>query len=109
MHTKEYRSLVRQLASENDIRIGKSWTDYVDGKCLNRHGDQRIVTMEIFGEITDMENFWQELVVDCALRSDNRPRLTGTGYLKFNASITPEYGIWSDAALEGLTSKGNLL
>ena len=104
MHTKEYRSLVRQLASENDIRIGKSWTDYVDGKCLNRHGDQRIVTMEIFGEITDMENFWQELVVDCALRSDNRPRLTGTGYLKFYADITPQYGVWSEAALEGLTS-----
>ena len=104
MHTKEYRSLVRELASENDIRIGKSWTDYVDGMCLNRHGDQRVVTMEIFGEMTDMENFWEELKVNCALRSGNYPRLTGTGYLKFNASITPEYGVWSDAALEGLTS-----
>ena len=104
MHTKEYRSLVRELAKENDIRVGKSWTDYVDGMCLNRHGDQRVVTMEIFGEMENMCNFWEELKVYCALRSGNRPRLTGTGYLKFNANIEPEYGIWSDAALEGLTS-----
>ena len=104
MHTKEYRRLVRELASENDIRIGKSWTDYVDGMCLNRHGDQRVVTMEIFGEMTDLENFWEELKVYCALRSGGRPRLTPTGYLKFNADIPPEYGIWSEAALEGLTS-----
>ena len=104
MHTKEYRSLVRELAKENDIRVGKSWTDYVDGMCLNRHGDQRVVTMEIFGEMENMCNFWEELKVYCALRSGNRPRLTGTGYLKFNANIKPQYGIWSDAALEGLTS-----
>ena len=87
MHTKEYRSLVRELAAENDIRIGKSWTDYVDGMCLNRHGDQRVVTMEIFGEMDNMENFWEELKVYCALRSGGRPRLTATGYLKFNANI----------------------
>lgn len=104
MHTKEYRSLVRELAAENDIRVGKSWTDYVDGMCLNRHGDQRVVTMEIFGEMDNMENFWEELKVYCALRSGGRPRLTATGYLKFNADITPEYGVWSEAALEGLTS-----
>ena len=104
MHTKEYRSLVRELAAENDIRIGKSWTDYVDGMCLNRHGDQRVVTMEIFGEMDNMENFWEELKVYCALRSGGRPRLTATGYLKFNANIAPEYGIWSEAAQEGLTS-----
>ena len=107
MHTKEYRRLVRELAKQNNIRIGKSWTDYLCGMTsgmFNRHGDQRVVTMEIFGEMTDMENFWEELKVYCALRSGNYPRLTGTGYLKFNASITPEYGIWSDAALEGLTS-----
>ena len=104
MHTKEYRSLVRELAAENDIRIGKSWTDYVDGMCLNRHGDQRVVTMEIFGEMDNLENFWEELKVYCALRSGGRPRLTATGYLKFNANIAPEYGIWSEAALEGLTS-----
>ena len=59
MHTKEYRRLVRELAAENDIRIGKSWTDYVDGMCLNRHGDQRVVTMEIFGEMDNLENFWE--------------------------------------------------
>ena len=104
MHTKEYRRLVRELAAENDIRIGKSWTDDVDGMCLNRHGDQRVVTMEIFGEMDNLENFWEELKVYCALRSGGRPRLTATGYLKFNADITPEYGIWSEAALEGLTS-----
>ena len=104
MHTKEYRSLVRELAAENDIRVGKSWTDYVDGMCLNRHGDQRVVTMEIFGEMDNMENFWEELKVYCALRSGGRPRLTATGYLKFNANIAPEYGIWSEAAQEGLTS-----
>ena len=107
MHTKEYRTLVRELAEQNNIRIGKSWTDYLCGMTsgmFNRHGDQRVVTMEIFGEMTDMENFWEELKVYCALRSGNYPRLTGTGYLKFNANITPEYGIWSDAALEGLTS-----
>ena len=107
MHTKEYRRLVRELAKENDIRIGKSWTDYVCGMTsgmFNRHGDQRVVTMEIFGELRDMEKFWQALSVDCALMAGKYPRLTSTGYLKFNASIKPEYGVWSDAALEGLTS-----
>ena len=106
MHTKEYRTLVRELAEQNDIRIGKSWTDYLCGmtsQMFNRHGDQRVVTMEIFGELENMTQFWQELVVDCALRSDQKPRLTSTGYLKYNANIKPEYGIWSDAALEGLT------
>ena len=104
MHTKEYRKLVRNLAADNDIRIGKTWTDYVDGMCLNRHGDQRVVTMEIFGELENMTQFWQDLVVDCALKSDSKPRLTGTGYLKYNANIKSQYGIWSEAALEGLTN-----
>ena len=104
MYTKEYRRLVREVAKENNIRIGKSWTDYLGGMCVNRHLSTRVVTMEIFGEMDNMENFWEELKVYCALRSGGRPRLTATGYLKFNADITPEYGVWSEAALEGLTS-----
>ena len=104
MYTKEYRRLVREVAKENNIRIGKSWTDYLGGMCVNRHLPTRVVTMEIFGEMDNMENFWEELKVYCALRSGGRPRLTATGYLKFNADITPQYGVWSEAALEGLTS-----
>ena len=87
MDSKEYRKLVRRLAKENNLEIGKSWTDYLGGMCTNRHLPDRTITMEVFGKPSALEMFWEELTVYCALVTGKKPRFTEKGYLKFNTNI----------------------